>query len=120
MDGIRRKPSAKRYGPGGIRAKPNAADDLTEDQIQEFLGAFRLFDEDGSGEITTDELGDVFKSLGQTLTDVELKAMSECSGVQRDDCVPCDGVGLMVCVLSSWADLSAPHQKRDDMHCGAY
>lgn len=31
------------------RRKRNAADDLTDSQIQEFLGAFELFDKDNSG-----------------------------------------------------------------------
>lgn len=43
----------------------NAADDLTEEQIQEFLDAFQLFDRDGSGSISSDELGTVMRALGQ-------------------------------------------------------
>lgn len=51
------------------------ADNLTEDQIQEFREAFNLFDKDGDGRITTVELGVVMRSLGQKPTENELKDM---------------------------------------------
>lgn len=55
--------------------KWNAADDLTDEQIASFYHAFQLFDEDGSGSITVDELGDVMQQLGQKATKSELNAM---------------------------------------------
>mmetsp|Transcript_2200 Transcript_2200/g.7258 ORF Transcript_2200/g.7258 Transcript_2200/m.7258 type:complete len:229 (-) Transcript_2200:42-728(-) len=55
--------------------KRNAADDLTEDQIAEFYDAFNLFDEDGSGSISADELSYVIHQLGQTATEAEVQAM---------------------------------------------
>mmetsp|Transcript_118450 Transcript_118450/g.205743 ORF Transcript_118450/g.205743 Transcript_118450/m.205743 type:complete len:172 (-) Transcript_118450:140-655(-) len=48
---------------------------LTEDQIEEFKEAFALFDKDGDGTITADELGVVMRSLGRKPTMEELKAM---------------------------------------------
>lgn len=51
------------------------ADNITEEQIAEFKDAFGLFDQDNSGTITTDELGDVMRSLGQNPTDEDLKKM---------------------------------------------
>jgi len=51
------------------------AQDLTEDQIQEFKEAFALFDKDGDGTITTKELGTVMRSLGQNPTEAELHDM---------------------------------------------
>ncbi|KAG8078248.1 hypothetical protein GUJ93_ZPchr0007g3346 [Zizania palustris] len=51
------------------------ADQLTEEQVAEFKEAFSLFDKDGNGSITTDELGTVMRSLGQNPTEVELKDM---------------------------------------------
>lgn len=38
-----------------------AADNLSADQIAEFKEVFSLFDKDGGGTITTEELGDAMK-----------------------------------------------------------
>lgn len=54
-------------------ALPNL--ELTEQQIAEFGEAFQLFDKDGNGSVTMDELRVVFKSLGQDPTDEELQGM---------------------------------------------
>ena len=48
---------------------------LTEEQIGEFKEAFSLFDRDGDGTITTNELGTVMRSLGQNPTESELQDM---------------------------------------------
>mmetsp|Transcript_42786 Transcript_42786/g.118185 ORF Transcript_42786/g.118185 Transcript_42786/m.118185 type:complete len:161 (-) Transcript_42786:209-691(-) len=48
---------------------------LTEDQVEEFKEAFALFDRDGDGTITADELGVVLRSLGRNPTMEELNAM---------------------------------------------
>mmetsp|Transcript_140756 Transcript_140756/g.341980 ORF Transcript_140756/g.341980 Transcript_140756/m.341980 type:complete len:176 (+) Transcript_140756:290-817(+) len=53
----------------------NPADAITEEQIAEFKDAFLLFDNDNSGTITSDELGDVMRSLGQNPTEEDLKKM---------------------------------------------
>ncbi|EDW34519.1 GL21535 [Drosophila persimilis] len=47
--------------------------ELTEEQIAEFKEAFALFDKDGSGSITTRELGILMRSLGQNPTEAELQ-----------------------------------------------
>jgi Ca2+-binding EF-hand superfamily protein len=45
------------------------------DCFTEFKEAFRLFDKDGDGKITTKELGTVIKSLGHNPTEAELQDM---------------------------------------------
>ena len=45
---------------------------FTDEQIQELKQAFALFDMDGSGEVSTDELGTVLATLGQKVSDEEL------------------------------------------------
>ncbi|KAL4238030.1 hypothetical protein ACF0H5_002741 [Mactra antiquata] len=52
--------------------KQRMSDNLTPEQIAEFKEAFNLFDRDGSGSISTKELGIVMKSLGETKSDAEL------------------------------------------------
>lgn len=48
---------------------------LTEEQISEFKEAFSLFDKDGDGCITTNELGTVMRSLGPNPTEAEVREM---------------------------------------------
>ena len=50
-------------------------DNLTDEQIIEFREAFQAFDKDGNGSITTKELGTVMRSLGQNLSEAEIKEM---------------------------------------------
>ncbi|XP_011032413.1 PREDICTED: calmodulin-like protein 8 [Populus euphratica] len=50
-------------------------DVLTEEQIAEFQEAFCLFDKDGDGCITFEELATVIKSLDDSATDEELHIM---------------------------------------------
>ena len=49
--------------------------DLTEEEIAECREAFAMFDKNGDGSITTDELGKTLKSLGQKPTAQDLKDM---------------------------------------------
>ena len=49
--------------------------ELTEDQLEELTEAFKMFDRAGKGTITTRELGNVMRSLGQDPTDAELQDM---------------------------------------------
>ncbi|XP_011413059.3 calmodulin-like [Crassostrea angulata] len=52
--------------------KLSKIENLTEDKIEEYREAFRLFDKDGNGSITTDELITILKNLGQNPTDAEI------------------------------------------------
>ncbi|KAJ6324125.1 hypothetical protein OIU76_011426 [Salix suchowensis] len=51
------------------------AEVLTEEQIVEFREAFCLFDKDGDGCITVEELATVIRSLDQNPTEEELQDM---------------------------------------------
>lgn len=45
---------------------------MSKEEIEECKAAFAMFDKDGDGHITTDELGDIFRSLGELATDEEI------------------------------------------------
>jgi len=49
------------------------AEQLTAEQLDEFKEAFQLFDKDGDGKITGEELGTVMRALGQNPTQAEIK-----------------------------------------------
>lgn len=48
---------------------------LTHEQVGEFREAFSLFDKDGDGLITVEELASIMRSLGQNPTDDEVRSL---------------------------------------------
>src|SRR5919199_2054131 len=48
---------------------------LSEQEVEKLWEAFKVFDEDGSGAISSEELGQVMRSLGQSPNDTELRDM---------------------------------------------
>jgi calmodulin len=46
-----------------------------DDAEEEMLEAFKVFDTDGNGSITADELRQIFHNLGEKLTDEEIEDM---------------------------------------------
>ncbi|KAG8722786.1 calmodulin-like 3 [Ceratobasidium sp. 395] len=50
---------------------------LSQEQIAECREAFSLFDKDGDGTISKDELGTIMRSLGQCPSDSELQGIIE-------------------------------------------
>ena len=48
---------------------------ISEDKVNEFKEAFNIFDKDKDGYITTKELGDIMKNLGQSPSEAELQDM---------------------------------------------
>jgi hypothetical protein len=60
------------------------------DTEQELLNAFKVFDKDGSGTISSDELRNVLKSLGENLTDAELDEMLKLADRNGDGTIDCE------------------------------
>lgn len=60
---------------GKSKALIEAEKVLSAQQISELKEAFQLFDRDGDGTISTDELGIVLRSIGQNQSDAAIKEM---------------------------------------------
>nr|XP_045598052.1 calmodulin-like [Procambarus clarkii] len=73
---------------GGVRAKDldrsrrtttpahrQLSHNISKAQLKELREAFRLFDKDGDGTITKQELGQFMRNLGQFATEEELRVM---------------------------------------------
>lgn len=58
--------------------------EVSKSQMKEFREAFRLFDKDGDGSITKEELGRVMRSLGQFARTEELQQMLQEVDVDGD------------------------------------
>ena len=49
--------------------------ELTSEQIDKMKAAFNLFDKDGSGSLSAEDLKQAFSELGETNSDEEIKKM---------------------------------------------
>ena len=56
---------------------------INEAEVEKLWKAFSVFDTDGSGAISVDELGNVMRSLGQTPTSTELRDLIKEVDVDR-------------------------------------
>ncbi|KAL4787322.1 hypothetical protein BJX76DRAFT_318883 [Aspergillus varians] len=72
------------------------ADTFTEDQNAQFREVFAVFDKDGNGEITAQELGEVMRSLGQNPTDTELQDIVDELDVDRTGTIDFDEFLVMM------------------------
>lgn len=62
----------------------------TKDFADETLAAFRVFDKDGSGTISAEELKHVMKSLGEDLTDAEIDEMIREADKDNNGTIDCE------------------------------
>jgi Ca2+-binding EF-hand superfamily protein len=60
------------------------------DFAHETRAAFNVFDKDGSGTISADELRQVMKSLGENLTDEEIDEMIREADKDRNGTIDCE------------------------------
>ncbi|XP_064597281.1 neo-calmodulin-like [Liolophura sinensis] len=60
-------------GKGKSKCTKPKGSKLSEKQLEEIKKSFELFDKDGNGKITKDELGVVMRSLGQKPSEADLR-----------------------------------------------
>lgn len=71
------------------------------DFAHETRAAFNVFDQDGSGTISADELRQVMKSLGENLTDEEIDEMIREADKDRNGTIDC----MLLISLTRLSDL---------------
>lgn len=79
----------------------------------ELRQAFRLFDSDGDGFITFDDLKRVMRNCGESLSDTELKNMFTKADINRDNLVDMKGKQMMLesacfITIETTAQLASP------------
>lgn len=67
-----------------------------EDTDEELRRAFQVFDHDNSGTISTDELRNVLKSIGEDLTDTEIDEMMRQVDVDGSGTIDCKFITSML------------------------
>merc|ERR1719316_1845354 len=56
-------------------ARADAELEFTPEQVEQLRAAFSVFDKNGNGKVTADELGMVMEECGEAVTEAELKEM---------------------------------------------
>ena len=74
-----------------------------EDTDEELRRAFQVFDRDNSGTISTEELRDVLRSIGENLTDSELDEMMNQVDVDGNGTIDCKYYSCIIwCLLETY------------------
>ncbi|XP_076642108.1 uncharacterized protein LOC143352941 [Halictus rubicundus] len=101
--------SPKRPAPVSSSKSPN----ITKSQMKEFREAFNLFDKDGDGSITKEELGRVMRSLGQFARAEELRTMMQDIDVDGDGNVSFEEfVGIVSNISAN--ETTSPDQNQEE------
>ena len=132
LDDLRRESFGNADSPDGPKSTTSSANDyfcfnntnggredrriISKNEMRDFREAFRLFDKDGDGSITKEELGSVMRSLGQYARGEELQEML--AEIDRDG----DGnvsfeefVDIMSTMTTDTPSLSAADQEEREL-----
>mmetsp|Transcript_7882 Transcript_7882/g.18007 ORF Transcript_7882/g.18007 Transcript_7882/m.18007 type:complete len:373 (+) Transcript_7882:87-1205(+) len=84
---------------------------LTVKQIAGYREAFDLFDEDGSGELSTEELGNVVRSIGFQVSEAEVVDMVEEADEDRSGAL--DFVEFLILMARRFGDMTTELNEED-------
>ena len=59
--------------------------EIEDEEIHRIREIFALFDEDGSGSITINELGNIYRALGHDFSEIELSEMMRDTDLNKDN-----------------------------------
>ena len=59
--------------------------EIDNEELHRIRETFKIFDEDGSGSITINELGDIYQSLGHKFSEEELREMIRDTDLNKDN-----------------------------------
>ncbi|XP_045115545.1 neo-calmodulin-like [Portunus trituberculatus] len=86
---------------------------LSRSQLKEFREAFRLFDKDGDGTITSHELGLFMRNLGQFATEEELRVMVDEVDIDGDGTFSFNEFVEIVCNMGGGGERPAEDEEKE-------
>ncbi|XP_042207366.1 calmodulin-A-like [Homarus americanus] len=94
-------------------AKHSLGTNMSKTQLKEFREAFRLFDKDGDGTITKDELGLFMRNLGQFTTEEELDVILDEIDIDGDGTFSFNEFVEIVCNMSGGGERPGEDEEKE-------
>ncbi|XP_071533134.1 neo-calmodulin-like [Panulirus ornatus] len=96
-----------------MAGKPPLSRNISRAQLKEFREAFRLFDRDGDGTITKQELGQFMRNLGQFATEEELRMMLDEIDIDGDGTFSFNEFVEIVCNMGAGGERPGEDEEKE-------